>query len=76
MTTNGIFLNGQPLDLQDSIDFQVIHESFQFHYMYHPPLARNHQRRALRRSTVRHLSALELAQMQEIQQAKGGALRK
>ena len=65
--TSGIYLNGQPLDMKDHIDFQVIDEAFTFYYVYHPPAHRSPRKRALRRSPVRHLSALDLAETIEIQ---------
>ena len=72
MTTNGIYLNGQPLDLKDCIDIQIVQDAFEFHYIHKPPLCRNYHKRALRRSPVRHLSALELAHIRELEQRKGG----
>jgi hypothetical protein len=54
----GIYLNGQPLALDDFVDFQVIEESFQFHYIYHPPSSRRIVSRKLRRSPVRRIDPI------------------
>jgi hypothetical protein len=67
--TNGIYLNGEPLDLSEVTDVRIMDDAFEFHYIYRPAMPRNYHRRALRRSPVRHLSALEVAQIQEIKRA-------
>jgi hypothetical protein len=67
--TNGIYLNGEPLDLSEVTDVAIYDDAFTFHYIYRPAMPRNYHRRALRRSPVRHLSALEYAHLQEL---KGG----
>ena len=69
--TKGIFLNGQPLDLSGSIDIEVIQESFQFHYIYHPPAAKGRPVAAYNRhSKVRHIPV-----EQYLAEKKGGTIR-
>lgn len=52
---DGIYLNGQPLDIDNFVDFQVVNDAFEFHFIYYPPSSRRVVSRKLRRSPVRRI---------------------
>lgn len=51
----GIYLNGQPLNLDKLIDISIIEDAYEFHYIHKPQKPRNWVSRKLRRSAVRSI---------------------